>query len=651
MGLGKTIQALSLILSNPRPTPAVLATNPKTKIPSETGKGTLVVAPLALIKQWEAEIKDKVLDSHKLKVLVHHGPSRTKRFEDLKKYDVVITTYQTLTSEHDGSSDSEKGIQVGCFGIQWYRVILDEAHSIKNRNAKMTKAAYALRSVYRWCLTGTPMQNNADELQSLIRFLRIKPYCEFNSWKVQIGDPLKKGRGGIAIKRLQYFLKAVMKRRTKAVLQKEGGLNFGKGANSNDVSKGPGFKIVGRKVETVVCEFEPQERDFYDKLQARTEKSLEDMMGGAKTDYIGALVLLLRLRQTCNHRELIKGNLRKEKESLGSNSQGLSGFRTPRKGKSSSLDDLDDITDMFGGLAVQNKKCDICQSALDKSEIASGSNRCSDCDEDIKGADSKIKVKKHVPNPTKWPKEPTSAPTRRGLHTRRIIESDDEEEGGDWVVPKGQQKTNDLGKAGGSDDENAEGGGEWLGPDHSDTEDESTHNNSKPYKDIKDADSFIEKDDSFFDKREEDEYDSEASLEEEDNSLISSTKIRELLKILDKESDEHKFIVFSEFTSMLDIVEPFLAKEGLRFVRYDGKMKNDDREASLRKLREDPDTRILLCSLRCGSLGLNLTVASRVVILEPFWNPVSDCRHLPELAQANKRFSLSKSKPSIASIG
>lgn len=160
MGLGKTIQSIALILTNPRPSSssATSVTN-KRALSSNVGKNTLVVAPLALIKQWEAEIKNRVLDSHKLHVCVHHGPQRTKRYEDLRKYDIVITTYQILVSEHGNSSEREDGPQAGCFGIHWYRVILDEAHTIKNRNAKATKACYALRSEYRWCLTGTPMQN------------------------------------------------------------------------------------------------------------------------------------------------------------------------------------------------------------------------------------------------------------------------------------------------------------------------------------------------------------------------------------------------------------------------------------------------------------------------------------------------------------
>jgi SNF2 family DNA or RNA helicase len=95
------------------------------------------------------------------------------------------------------------------------------------------------------------------------------------------------------------------------------------------------------------------------------------------------------------------------------------------------------------------------------------------------------------------------------------------------------------------------------------------------------------------------------------------------MKLLHKESGDYKFIVFSVFTSMLDKVEPFLKRANIGFARYDGQMRNDLREASLNKLRNNSGTRVLLCSLRAGALGLNLTAASRVVIMEPFWNPVS----------------------------
>lgn len=117
--------------------------------------------------------------------------------------------------------------------------------------------------------------------------------------------------------------------------------------------------------------------------------------------------------------------------------------------------------------------------------------------------------------------------------------------------------------------------------------------------------------------------DRSSEIEYDASDLTPSTKIRQLLAILEKETPNHKVIVFSQFTSMLNIIEPFLKRGNYTFTRYDGSMRNDLREASLHKLRNDKRTRVLLCSLKCGSLGLNLTAASRVVIMEPFWNPVS----------------------------
>src|SRR6202042_1840010 len=108
---------------------------------------------------------------------------------------------------------------------------------------------------------------------------------------------------------------------------------------------------------------------------------------------------------------------------------------------------------------------------------------------------------------------------------------------------------------------------------------------------------------------------SESWGEEQLSKVIASTKITHLLHILGKEAAQHKFIVFSQFTSMLDLIEPCLRQGGFEYARYDGSMKNDLREASLNKLRNDENCRVLLCSLKCGSLGLNLTAATRVVIL------------------------------------
>lgn len=626
MGLGKTLQSISLIITNPKIS-AVRDDEGGRKISSTVDKCTLVVAPLALIRQWELEIKEKVESSHALRVYVHHGPQRTKNFQELRKYDVVITTYQILVSEHGHSSPGADGVKTGCFGINWYRVILDEAHTIKNRNAKATQACYALQSEYRWCLTGTPMQNNLDELQSLIKFLRIKPYDDLREWKDQIDRPMKNGRGDVAIKRLQHYLKIFMKRRTKDILKKEGALNPGGRPSAAGEGNSTGFKVTERRIEKIAATFSAEERLFYTRLEERTDKSLDQMMGGDKVNYASALTLLLRLRQACNHPKLVAGKLGKDKDALAVDSSNAS--RSPQKKVSNA--EIDDIADMFGNLGVGAKSCDVCQISLSKELSSTGASRCEECEADLVavGTRKSHKTKKEkklrrVEDEAKRAEPPARKPRNRNV----IIDSEDEEDGGESIVGEHQQGSTSLGKAGGTDDENAEGEGTSLGVEDSDSDDDDVDlpdlkSLSQAERKIKDRAS-LEASQSELESEVEDEFGS--SSEDEGRQLatiMTSTKITRLLKILAKEAGEHKFIVFSQFTSMLDLIEPFLKRDGYKYTRYDGSMRNDFREASLNRLRTEKSCRILLCSLKCGSLGLNLTAATRVVILEPFWNPVS----------------------------
>ncbi|KAH8882127.1 hypothetical protein GQ53DRAFT_462445 [Thozetella sp. PMI_491] len=695
MGLGKTLQSISLIVSNKMPKPEDKGWK---KHFENIKSATLVVAPLALIRQWEAEIKDKVSKSHGLKVCVHHGPQRTKDPSHLARYDVVITTYQILVSEHGSSSPDPKGLQAGCFGVHWFRVILDEAHSIKNRNAKATKAACALRSEYRWCLTGTPMQNNLDELQSLVHFLRIEPYDELSHWREQIDLPMKNGRGHIAIRRLHTLLRCFMKRRTKDILKEEGALIAG-GKKALDAAAAkaekegtaveapkPAFKITERKVVTVATEFSPAERKFYNQLEERADKSLEKMIQGKSVNYANALVLLLRLRQACNHPRLAENKLDKDQEALSTD--------TAAQPKSTADADIDALADALGGMNIQTKRCDMCLSDLSRQEVTDGYARCAPCTkslDELNGESPRRKKAKKKSRRVSVVTEEIKIEKKRKVRNRgRMIlaDSDDEDEeaDGSWLVSEDQQGSLRLGKAGGEEDENAEGGGEDLDSEDSDrseededgsqldsfiVNDESRAADGQLKGGPDDGDSSSSSDDTFVSvsriqsqvkrlqqqsQQEASELDSDDSESEDDNSGISeselnsdsdsdaspqrpsqrrkkwskgdpshvmtSAKIRELIKIVRKEVEEHKFIVFSQFTSMLDLIEPFFrAQSGFKAVRYDGKMPNDQREAALHALRTDPHTRILLCSLKCGSLGLNLTAATRVVIVEPFWNP------------------------------
>lgn len=724
MGLGKTLQSISLIIGNRKP---VSSSAPGWKAHfKDVSKATLVVAPLALIRQWEAELKDRVMPDLNIKVCVHHGPKRSTDPSELAKYDIVITTYQTLVSEHDKSHpDSNKGAQAGCFGVHWFRVILDEAHSIKNRNTKAAKACCALRSEYRWCLTGTPMQNNLDELQSLIHFLRIAPYDNLAEWRAQIDAPMKQGKGHIAIQRLHSILRCFMKRRTKEVLAEKGALVAGgkealaKAEEKGEKAPEAAFKVTERKVVTIETEFSPAESAFYNALEERADQSLEKMMKGRTVNYANALVLLLRLRQACNHPRLAQTKLDKDRDALSVDSA-TAPTPSGRKKMSAAYDSqsqtssVDDLADMMGGMGIQARQCDMCLGDMTKKEIQEGQLRCQGCEDSLnqlmkeqqstqESVESKGIKKQHKKKKVSVVKErvkverktrgrgrkvvvdsddeggqeederetPKKAKNSRD-NRKRIVDSDDEEEEGTWLVGEPQRSALDLGVAGGTDDENAEGTGEDIN-----SNEEISKDSEDPEEDsfvVKDGDDDDDDDDASVDSDEivgsgdEDDtfasvsklsskvlqqseseesatttsdtesYISESELDDDSSEpdseaeygvkrtkapLTISTKIHELIAILRREAPQHKFIVFSQFTSMLDLVEPILRHHlpDIKHVRYDGKMPNDAREASLHSLRKDPRTRVLLCSLKCGSLGLNLTAATRVIIVEPFWNP------------------------------
>ncbi|KAF1807973.1 hypothetical protein P152DRAFT_406374 [Eremomyces bilateralis CBS 781.70] len=619
MGVGKTIQAIALIMTNPRPVAELSAatkpTTKKDKMPSSISKCTLIVAPVAVVSQWQEEIKDKVSPGHAPRVLVHHGAKRSKSAKELEKHDIVITTFGILHTEHAASSNEPDGPKAPLFGVRWYRVILDEAQNIKNRSAKCTQAAYALDSWYRWCLTGTPMQNNLDELQSLIRFLRIKPYSDFKMWKEQISGPLKNGRGNLAMKRLNYFLKAIMKRRLKTILQEPGALSFGKKAEDEEHKKSA-FTIVDKTVEIIEAEFNERERRFYERLVDRAQANLNQMMGAERKDYIGALVLLLRLRQACNHPDLVGEVLDSEQDALD---EVQTVPQTPRKTTGQS-EDIDDLANMLGGLSVVKKKCDVCQITIAPEAVRRGELRCEECEDDLADQSPREDFKK---GSSKHGSKKSDSRRNR----RVVLDSDEEEEEeADWVVPESERQVADLGKAGGTDDEDVEGGGESINSEDSDTDEESEER-TKPSRTRHRGPIELSSGS---------EGDSDEDGLETVKCPMTSTKIRYLLGILEKETPEHKVIVFSQFTSMLNLIEPFLHRSGYRFVRYDGSMRPDVRDYNINQLRNDKKTRILLCSLKCGGVGLNLTAASRVVLVEPFWNPFAESQAIDRVHRINQ---------------
>ena len=279
MGLGKTIQALALILCRP-PTDG-------------TRKTTLIVVPTSLLRQWEREIDDKVKPGHKLKTIVYHSAKkRNLTVARLLSHDIVLTTYGTLAHEYKQIYDQRKttvAVLLASHAI-FHRVILDEAHNVKNRNSQSSKAVDHLRSTYRLCMTGTPLMNRLDELYPLVRFLRIEPYRHWENFRRNLASI--KGGETRALKQLHVLLGRILLRRTEKTL----------------VDGQPILTLPDLTVHTIQAIFDKDQFEYYQALEQRSQLRMNRYLreGTVTRNYWYILLLILRLRQCCCHPHLIK---------------------------------------------------------------------------------------------------------------------------------------------------------------------------------------------------------------------------------------------------------------------------------------------------------------------------------------------------------
>lgn len=150
------------------------------------------MVPLSVISNWEKQIADHCVNGA-ITTCVYYGASRNITADELAKYDVVITTYQTVVGEADSNAlvDGErpkkkkKKNETGLFDVKWkvklviclmesnlpkprkQRIVLDEGHNIRNPKTKMTKAVCNLTAQRRWVLSGTPIVS-WDQLPAFI---------------------------------------------------------------------------------------------------------------------------------------------------------------------------------------------------------------------------------------------------------------------------------------------------------------------------------------------------------------------------------------------------------------------------------------------------------------------------------------------------
>ncbi|RYE98937.1 MAG: DEAD/DEAH box helicase [Methanobacteriota archaeon] len=115
------------------------------------------------------------------------------------------------------------------------------------------------------------------------------------------------------------------------------------------------------------------------------------------------------------------------------------------------------------------------------------------------------------------------------------------------------------------------------------------------------------------------------------SAFRSSSKIEALLEDLWRAQQDEpgcKAIVFSQFVSMLDLIAHRLTQAGVRCVKMDGGMSVAARDRVIAAFRDDPHVTVFLISLKAGGVALNLTAASRIYLMDPWWNPAAEFQAL-----------------------
>lgn len=275
MGLGKTCTMLALVASS--------LMEDISPIPGSLPgiKATLIVVPFSLLQVWEKQVLDH-FEPLSINFQTYYGASRHLFSREREKCDIVITSYNTVALEWKSFKSARSGnSHHHLFSNHWHRIVLDEAHMIRNQSTANAKAVSALHATHRWCITGTPIQNRLGDVASLLRFLRVSPYDEPKTFEREIAQPLKTGEDQAAIRRLQKLMKMISVRRPRKAIS-----------------------LPDREEVVESVEFTAEEAAIYDHARKDAIDLIDSALssnGAGGSAYINAFQRINKLRYICNH--------------------------------------------------------------------------------------------------------------------------------------------------------------------------------------------------------------------------------------------------------------------------------------------------------------------------------------------------------------
>ncbi|GAB7358087.1 hypothetical protein MBLNU230_g0248t1 [Neophaeotheca triangularis] len=590
MGLGKTIEMLSLMHTNSSPEQQAAmdvngseTVNSLPRLPNKSSEierapaTTLVVAPMSLLAQWASEA-EKASKSGSLKVLLYYGSERGANLQNLccasnaaNAPNLIITSYGTVLSEYNAvaGQGGNRGNHGGIFSLDYWRIILDEAHMIKNRQSKTAKACYELAATHRWTLTGTPIVNRLEDLFSLVRFLRVEPWSNFSFWKTFITTPFEKGDFVRALDVVQTVLEPLVLRRTK------------------DMKTPDGQALVPLPPRTIDVErikFSTPESEVYHHIYARTKRTFSSNMeaGTLMKSYAAIFAQILRLRQSCCHPILTRNKtILAEEDDAAAASDVANGLADDMDLSSLverfEADEGEQDASKYGAHVLKqiqadaDMECPICSEEPMEEQAVTGCwhSACKKC------------LLDYIEHQRSKGELPRCFSCREPINARDVFEVIRHEEHDDSLGDPLLDAVNEE-----------EGEEDLYG------------STQQPSKSTEPSTSTVR-----------------VSLRR--HNALSSAKITTLLrqlKALRKTHPNMKSVIFSQFTSFLDLLSPSLDTARIRYLRFDGTMSQKQRAQILKIFAEEPRFCVLLLSLRAGGVGLNLTCASRVWMMDPWWS-------------------------------
>ena len=594
MGLGKTIEMLSLMHTHTSPEQQAAMSSsgkidsvsslprlPKASSAVEPAPATtLVVAPMSLLAQWASEA-EKASKDGSLKILVYYGTEKNVNLQTLccaanaaSAPNIIITSYGVVLSEFNAVASSfsgNKGSSGGLFSLDYFRIILDEAHMIKNRQSKTAKACYELAATHRWVLTGTPIVNRLEDLFSLVRFLRVEPWSNFSFWKTFITTPFEKGDFVRALDVVQTALEPLVLRRTKDMRTPDGEALV---------------PLPPRTIEIERVDLSEPEREVYNHLYARAKRTFAANVeaGTLMKSYTTIFAQILRLRQSCCHPILTRKKEFVAEEDDAANASDIANGLADDMDLSALLerfqaDEGEQDASKFGAHVLKQiqdeaeMECPICSEEPMVEQAVTGCwhSACKKC------------LLDYIEHQSSKGELPKCFNCREPINARdvfEVIRHEDESEDED----AGSRLMNAI-------DLDADEEEEEL---YASTQQPATQPKEKT-----------------------------ARISLRRVNQLSSAKINTLLsqlKKLKKAEPVTKCVVFSQFTSFLDLLNPALHSSNIAFLRFDGSMSQKDRAKTLTAFAARPKFTVLLLSLRAGGVGLNLTCAKRVFMMDPWWS-------------------------------